>query len=325
MTKSVAVIGCGYWGKNIVRNFAEIGELAAICEGNPVTAATVSTTYNVPVLTFDEILNRNDIRGVAIAAPAATHYELARKTLLAGKDVFVEKPLSLDVKEGEDLCALATQKKAVLMVGHLLQYHVAYLKLKSMIENGDIGTLRYIYSNRLNLGKVRTEEDVLWSFAPHDISMILGLVGDAPVDVTAQSFSTLTPSIADTVTVHMNFKQNIAAHVHVSWINPFKEQKLVVIGDKAMAVFDDGLPLTQKLIIYPHSVDVSGAVPQVNKADGIAAQLDTSEPLRNECQHFVDCIHSRATPRTDGYEGLRVLDILNRASQKMASAQKVAA
>lgn len=309
----IAVIGCGYWGKNIVRNMAEIGALAAVCDGNPDLAAAMAGQYHVPALSWAEFLSSPSIRGVAIAAPAALHYTLAKDALEAGKDVFVEKPLSLKVDEAESLCRLADEKKAILMVGHLLQYHPAYMRLRDMVANGDFGQLQYLYSNRLNLGKIRQEEDVLWSFAPHDLSMILGLVGCAPKSVTATGSYVLNNQIADVTTTHLSFDNGIQAHVFVSWLHPVKEQKLVVVGDRGMAVFDDGQEWDEKLILYPHVVAQQGGVPAPVKADGRPVALTRSEPLRDECTHFVECIKTRATPRTDGREGLRVLSVLDAA------------
>lgn len=318
----IAVIGCGYWGKNLVRNMHEIGVLTAICDHNHDAAQAMAAQYGVVAMKWDEVLDAADIKGVAIAAPAAFHYELAKAALNAGKDVFVEKPISLRVAEAEDLCRIAAEKQAVLMVGHLLHYHPAYLKLQEMVRQGELGPLRYIYSNRLNLGKFRQEEDVLWSFAPHDISMILGLAGEAPQKVSATGSYHLNESIADITTTHMSFSKGINAHVFVSWLNPFKEQKLVVVGEKAMAVFDDGQLWENKLVLYRHGVTWEQGVPAPVKADGEAISLPLSEPLKNECQHFADCIATRKTPRTNGEEGLRVLSVLERASESLIGASK---
>jgi UDP-2-acetamido-3-amino-2,3-dideoxy-glucuronate N-acetyltransferase len=314
---SVAVIGCGYWGKNIVRNMAEIGALSAVCDGDAGLAAKMAETYKVPSKSFEDILGDPAISGVAIAAPAAMHYDLSKRAILAGKDVFVEKPLALDLAEAKGLCVLAEQHARILMVGHLLQYHPAYLALKDMVANGALGTLQYIYSNRLNLGKIRREENILWSFAPHDISMILGLVGEAPISVTATGSAHLQDHIADVTTTHLAFANGARAHVFVSWLHPFKEQKLVVVGDKAMAVFDDGQDWGGKLVLYPHKVTWADGVPTPEKADATPVPLPVSEPLKDECQHFVDCIKTRATPRTDGAEGCRVLDVLQKATSDL--------
>lgn len=321
---TIAVIGCGYWGKNIVRNMAEIGALSAVCDHNPALAQKMAETYNVPARTVDDVLADPAIAGVAIAAPAVLHYALAKAALLAGKDVFVEKPLALNVQDAQELCALADQHKRILMVGHLLQYHSAFLKLKDMIAAGDLGKIHYIYSNRLNLGKIRKEEDILWSFAPHDISMILGLVGQEPDHVSAVGSAHLQNTIADVTTTHLSFPGGTRAHIFVSWLHPFKEQKLVVIGDRAMAVFDDGQGWDSKLILYPHKIAWDAGMPVPEKADGQPVALAVSEPLRDECQHFVDSIQSRQTPRTDGREGLRVLSVLAAASKDLLRHERAA-
>ncbi|WP_041793723.1 Gfo/Idh/MocA family oxidoreductase [Micavibrio aeruginosavorus] len=321
--KNIAVAGCGYWGKNLVRNFAEIGALAAVCDHNPDLANAMSVQHNVPVLTWDAVLADPAIAGVAIAAPAALHYTLAKQAMLAGKDVFVEKPLSLDVNEAQELCQLAEKNGRILMVGHLLQYHAAFLKLKDMVASGELGRLNYIYSNRLNLGKIRREEDILWSFAPHDLSMILALAGQEPEQVHAHGTYTLHNSIADATITHLEFASGLNAHVFVSWLHPFKEQKLVVVGEKGMAVFDDGQAWPNKLTLYRHAIQWNGDVPVPEKADGEAVELVVSEPLRGECQHFADCIDSRKSARTDGREGLRVLKVLDRASKALKSERPV--
>lgn len=317
----IAVAGCGYWGKNIVRNMAEAGLLAAVCDHNPSLAQSMAEQYNVKALSWDQVLADKTIGGVAIAAPAALHYSLAKAALLAGKDVFVEKPLSLRVEEAKELCNLADAGKSILMVGHLLHYHPAYLKLQEMVRGGALGRISYVYSNRLNLGKIRQEEDVLWSFAPHDISMILGLIGQEPDTVTATGSKVLHDRIADTVTAHLSFPGGAKGHVFVSWLHPFKEQKLVVVGDKGMAVFDDSQDWPGKLVIYPHTISWKDGAPVPAKAEGQAVEMEVSEPLRNECQHFADCIASRSKPRTDGWEGLRVLSVLQRATHCLSSSQ----
>lgn len=313
----IAVIGCGYWGKNLVRNFAELGVLTAVCDSKPEMAKAAAEQYGVRVYTFEQILD-SDVDGVVIAAPAVQHYELTQRALKAGKNVFVEKPISLKVDEAQILCALSWQVNRKLMVGHLLQYHPAFLKLKSLIAAGNLGRLQYIYSNRLNLGKFRSEENILWSFAPHDISMILSIAGsDLPSTVYATGACHLNPHIHDITTTHLQFKNGIQAHIFVSWLHPFKEQKLIVVGERGMAVFDDGLAWDQKLKIYPHQVTWVNGVPQPEKAEVINEVLETAEPLRLECQHFIDCIVNDGQPRTDGTEGLRVLQVLDAAQQSL--------
>jgi predicted dehydrogenase len=322
LNPKISVIGCGYWGKNLVRNFSELGVLHAVCDANEDLASKAAQTYSVQSLSLEDML-KSECDGVVIAAPAAQHFDLTKRALNAGKHVFVEKPLSLKVEDAQKLCDLSMQVGKKLMVGHLLQYHPAFLELKKLINKGNLGRLQYIYSNRLNLGKFRNEENILWSFAPHDISMILGLAGDLPESVYATGACHLNPRIHDVTTTHMNFKNGIQAHIFVSWLHPYKEQKLVVVGERGMAVFDDGLPWGEKLKLYPHQVNWVDGLPEATKAEGIHVPLDVSEPLKLECQHFIDCIDKKYTPRTDGAEGLRVLHVLDAAQQSLASHQTV--
>ena len=313
----VAVVGCGHWGRNLVRNFRELGALAAVHDPEPSTARSMAEQHGVPAYSSADLLAEGSITAVAIAAPAAMHYSLASQALAAGKHVFVEKPLALELPEAEELCSLAAAGGRTLMVGHLLQYHPAFLKLKDMVRRGELGRLQYLYSNRLNLGRVRREENILWSFAPHDISMILSLVGDEPDEVSAVGAAYLHKTIADLTTTHLSFPGGEQAHIYVSWLHPFKEQKLVLVGDRAMAVFDDGQPWATKLRLYPHRIDWRDGKPQAAKADAVAVPLDEAEPLRLECRHFLDCIAKRERPRTDGPEGLRVLRVLQAAQRSM--------
>lgn len=314
----VAVAGCGYWGKNLVRNFAELGVLAAVCDPSDDLAREHAERFGVAARDWPALLEDADIAAVAIAAPAVLHGSLTREALQAGKHVFVEKPLALDPLEAEELCAIADAAGRRLMVGHLLQYHPGFLKLREIVQRGELGRLQYVYSNRLNLGKVRREENILWSFAPHDISMILSLVGEMPDSVHATGASYLHKVIADVTTTHLRFPNGVQAHVFVSWLHPFKEQKLVAVGDRAMAVFDDGVAWEEKLLLYPHRIDWIDGMPQPAKADAVPVELKPDEPLRLECAHFLECIATGATPRTDGREGLRVLQVLHAAEAAMA-------
>jgi UDP-2-acetamido-3-amino-2,3-dideoxy-glucuronate N-acetyltransferase len=321
--KNVAVIGCGYWGKNLVRNIAELGALAAVCDAYTPNAEAQSKLHNVPVRSIDEVMADTSITGVVIAAPAAQHAMLATQALNAGKHVFVEKPLALTVSDAQALEKLAASKNCTLMVGHLLQYHPAYLKLKEMVATGELGALTYVYSNRLSLGKFRTEENVLWSFAPHDISMVLGLFGEAPTTVSAQGTAHITAGIPDVVTTQFTFANGAKGHVFVSWLHPMKEQKLIVIGEKSMAIFDDTLPMEQKLQLFRHKVEWSGSIPSPAKADAEPVALTPSEPLKNECQHFLDAMAGKIQLRTDAAEGIRVLKVLEAAEQSMSTGAPV--
>ncbi len=309
----VAVIGAGYWGKNLVRNFYELGVLAAVCDTDEKSLAAFGQKYPGIQLyqSFDMVLSNNDIGAVAIAAPAVLHGRLVREALEAGKDVFVEKPLCLSVSEGRELVELADKLKKVLMVGHLLWYHPAVLKLKELIDNGDLGRIRYIYSNRLNMGKIRREENILWSFAPHDISVILGLLGEMPDNVKAQGGNYLHPKITDVTVSLLSFPSGVKAHIFVSWLHPFKEQMLVVVGDKKMAVFND-IEKEDKLLLYPHTIEWKNQIPIANKAEAEVVKISSGEPLKAECRHFLECIDNRRQPRTNGAEGLRVLNVLQK-------------
>lgn len=323
--RNVACIGAGYWGQNIIRNMADIGALAWICEMDSRRREEFSKKYPGVRITdsFAEILADPAVEGVAIATPAETHARLVRESLEAGKDVFVEKPLSLSVGEGEKLVAIAKERNRVLMVGHLLWYHPAVLKLKELVASGELGRLRYIYSNRLNFGKIRREENILWSFAPHDISVVLGLVGESPDRIEAQGGNYLHERIADVTVSLLSFPSGVKAHVFVSWLHPFKEQKLVVVGDKKMAVFND-LEKSDKLVLYPHVIDWKDQMPVITKADGVVVPVGTEEPLRQECLHFLDCVARRCKPRTDGEEGLRVLKVLDQCQSALGQKQPTA-
>ena len=316
---AIAHVGHGYWGKNLARNFHELGHLAAIVDADANAAAAAAASYGVRAASFEAVLADPGIDAVSLASPAGLHYAQARAALEAGKHVYVEKPLALDIAEADALCALAAARGRVLMVGHLLQYHPAYLSLREMVAAGELGRLHHVYSNRLSLGKFRTEENVLWSFAPHDISMILGLTGEEPDAVSAQGTVAFTPGIADLVSAQMRFPGGARAHVLVSWMHPFKEQRLVVIGDKAMAVFEDSQPnWDDKLLLYPHAIDRGGPVPNPVKADARRVAVEKAEPLKEECRHFVRSIETGTAPRTDGREGLAVLRVLDAAERALA-------
>jgi UDP-2-acetamido-3-amino-2,3-dideoxy-glucuronate N-acetyltransferase len=321
----VAVIGAGYWGKNLVRNFNELSCLRAVCDADPDRLREVIPGCSGVVARTDyrDVLSDRDIDAVAIATPAASHGALVEEALVAGKDVFVEKPLCLSEAAGDALCRLARERDRVLMVGHLLWYHPAVVRLQGLVDAGELGRVHYVYSNRLNLGKLRREENVLWSFAPHDISVILGLVEEMPESVVAQGGNYLHKRIADTTVSLLSFASGIRAHIFVSWLHPFKEQTLVVVGDKGMAVFKDTAPWEAKLQVYPHSVEWSGNVPIANKAEVTLVPVEQHEPLKAECSHFLECVRTRAAPRTDGQEALRVLRVLNACQESLGTGRPV--
>lgn len=318
---SLALIGAGYWGKNLARNFHALGALHTICDASDATLNSYDGEYGgvAKAKDIDGVLQNPKITRLAIAAPAVMHFDLAKRALLAGKDVFVEKPLCLDAREASELIAIAKSANRVLMVGHLLQYHPHILKLQAMLGLGELGKLHYITSNRLNLGKIRREENALWSFAPHDISVILSLAGhQLPEQVRCTGEAYLTNGVADTTLTSLRFPGGVRAHVFVTWLNPFKEQKLTVVGSNGMVVFDDTRPWDEKLTFFRQYLTwTNGTIPTPSKAKGEPISVPEAEPLKEECLHFLECCANRHTPRTDGEEGLRVLQVLQAAQQSL--------
>lgn len=320
--KHIAVVGTGYWGQNLVRNYHELGVLHTVCDTDHEALNSVRSKFPGVAVTsnYQEILEDDQVSGVVIALPAAFHYSFARRALLSGKDVYVEKPLTLRVEDGEELVKLASRDKKILMTGHLLHYHPAFVKLKNLVTTGQLGKLQYIYSNRLSLGRIRREENALWSFAPHDISMVLSLTGQMPLEVHAFGACHLQKGVPDVTNTHLVFQEGVSAHIFVSWLHPFKEQKLIVVADKTMAVFEDTQPWERKLALYHHSVRWSKGIPLPEKSEIEYIKTEPGEPLKAECQHFLDCIQSRTRPITDGEEGLRVLKVLDQAQQVLKDA-----
>src|SRR5215831_15554891 len=312
---SVVVVGCGYWGKNLVRNFNELGVLAAVCDATPAGRRVAQEIApNAQIMEDYGSLLRSEIGAVVIATPAETHHRLATEALEAGKDVFVEKPLALNHGQAEQLVRRAEENQRILMVGHVLEYHPAIVKLSEIVHRGELGKVRYIYSNRLSLGKIRREENILWSFAPHDVAVILRLMGSLPFQVVACGGSYLQPNIADVTITSLLFDNGVRAHIHVSWLHPFKEQRLVVIGSKKMASFDD---VSKKLVLYDQRVEVREGQPIPIKGEGEEVGFAAEEPLRLECQAFVDAMSTRKRPLTDGYSGLRALKVLQAAQRSL--------
>lgn len=310
MSVKVAVIGCGHWGKNHVRNFAELGALGAVVDPHAPTAEKFAAEYGVPALSFDEAIASADIDGVVIAAPAELHADLAIKAYDNGKHVFVEKPIALTMEDGERMKAAAEKAGKALMVGHLLQYHPAFVALREFVKGGGLGKLRYAYSHRCSLGKFRVEENALWSFAPHDVSMLLALFGEAPQTVRGMGGAYVTPGIEDECRLDMEFAGGGRAHVLATWLHPFKEHRLIVVGETGMAVFEDSAAGEEKLRLYRHTIDTSGREPVPSKADWEPLAYGDDEPLKTECQHFLDACAGKHAPLTDADEALRVLDVL---------------
>jgi predicted dehydrogenase len=322
----IGLIGCGDWGKNLLRNFANLPGCVVLagCDENPKQIEKLCPNYPGVKFTKDaqEIIENPNLDAVVISTPPASHFQLSKASILADKDVFVEKPLVLKVAEGEELVKLAEEKKKVLMVGHIMEYHAATLKLKEYIKNGDLGKIYYLYSTRVNLGKVRDIENALWSFAPHDISIILFLLEKEPVSVTATGECYLQKGIEDVAFMTIHFADGVMAHVHVSWLDPHKDRKLTVVGNKKMAVFDDTQP-SEKIWIFDKGVDTKqdyntyGEYLSLRFGDIIIPKIESTEPLKVECQHFIDCVQNRKTPRSDGRDGLRVLKVLDAAQRSL--------
>ncbi len=314
---SVAVVGMGYWGKNLVRNFHELGALAAVCDSDPAVEGSLRQQYGAVryCASYEALLADPTITAVALATPAVSHFEMARAAMKAGKDVFVEKPLAIEVSQGEELVRLAGSERRILMVGHILRYHPAILRLQELIGSGELGDIHYLYSNRLNIGKIRSEENILWSFAPHDISVILALLNEYPTRVVCQGGAYLNPHVYDVTLSRFEFPSGVQAHIFVSWLHPIKEQRLVLVGSEQMAVFDD--TAEDKLMLYPHKVEWRNRVPTAIKAKGQAVALEPREPLKEECRNFLESISTRQSPVTNGEEGLRVLGVLDACQRSL--------
>jgi predicted dehydrogenase len=322
----IAVVGTGDWGANLVRNFASLpgSRLAALHDSDPQRLRKSAAQHPGAraVASLDELLGMPDVQGAVVAASAVSHYTLAKALLDSGKDVLVEKPLALSVRHAEDLVRIARERDRILMVGHLLLYHPAVRYLKGLVERGELGDLFYLYSQRVNLGKVRRDENALWSFAPHDLSVILHLLGMEPIDVVARGSAFLQGSVEDVVFVDLRFPGGKLAHVHVSWLDPHKLRKFTVVGSRKMVVFDD-MEASEKIRVYDKGVDRAGEVVSygdsltVRSGDILIPKISLQEPLTIECKHFVDCVRTRKAPLTSGADGLRVVKVLAAAQQSL--------
>jgi predicted dehydrogenase len=313
-------VGLGYWGPNLLRNFQTLpgARTKAVCDLDGAVLARAKEQYPHLIFTteYGDLLRDPEIEAVIVASSAATHYALARAALEAGKHVFVEKPIALQPDDAETLIELADDGDLTLMVGHLLLYHPAVTHLKELLDNGSLGEVYYLYTERRNLGKVRHDENAMWSLAPHDISVVLYLLGEMPATVAAQGQSYLQPGIEDTVFLTLRFADGRMAHSHVSWLDPHKVRRFTVVGSRRMAVFDDVEP-AEKLRIYDKGVD---RTPEYNSygdaltlrfGDIYVPHIEMREPLRLECQHFLDCIERHRRPLSDGNNGLEVLRVLD--------------
>lgn len=323
----VAVVGLGYWGPNLLRSFNQLPDAAvvAVCDANEKQLKKFAPLYPQAKITakYEEILRDHEIDAIILAVPAPQHYLLGQQALQAGKHVFIEKPLALDLKEAEELVALAAQKQKVLMVGHLMKYHPAVTKIKEYIDHKEIGDVLYMYATRVNLGKIRYQENALWSLAVHDIAIILYLLGDSlPREVSAQGASYLTDNVEDVVFVNLLFPNKVLATIHASWLDPHKIRQLTIVGSKKMAVFND-MEGPEKIRLYDKGVDHSSTFQTyseyltIRDGDIHIPTLQMKEPLQLECNHFLKCIIEKKTPLSDGADGIRVLKVLEAAQESM--------
>jgi len=318
--KNIAIIGTGYWGLNLVRNLNKLGVLKVVSDKDITRKIKVTEISNELIFTNDyrKILKDDFIIAVVIATPAKTHYKLVSEALKASKHVFVEKPICLGLENGKKILHLSKKMNKKVMVGHLMLYHDAYVNMKKQIERGLIGNIRYIYSNRLSLGKLRKEEDVLWSFAPHDISMVLNLIKEKLISIEAFGGSYVNKRVKDTSVTLLKFKKNIKAHIFVSWLHPYKDQRMVVIGDKGMIVFADVLENEKKLMFYNHDIRWEGEIPIITKAKGKKIPFNVNkEPLYSECKAFINWLYTNKKPPSDIEEGIKVLEVLDIAKNKL--------
>jgi len=326
MSIKIGQVGLGAWGKNLLRTFSGLSDVSVVsaCDSDQSLLSRLAPSYPGVEFISDprKVTENPGIDAVIIATPPASHFELASAAMQNGKDVFVEKPMVLGIEDGRKLLELADSKKRILMVGHIMEYHPASLRLKDYIDSDKLGKVHYLYATRVNLGKVRDIENSLWSFAPHDISLILFLLGKMPVRVTATGADYLQKGIEDVSFMTMHFEDKTMAHIHVSWLDPHKERKLTVVGSKMMAVFDDA-ESSEKIWLYDRGVDTKmdyntyGEYLSLRAGDIIIPKLDSAEPLKLECQHFINSVKTRLQPRSDGRDGLRVLTILNAAQKSM--------
>jgi len=325
----LGIIGIGGWGKNLLRTFSGLpgARVRVACDLVPERLEAGRERFPVTVFSEDyrKILNDPEIRAVVVATPGAKHFEIARECLNAGKDVFIEKPMTLTSRHSEELVDLAERKKLIIMVGHLLLYHPAVLKLKSEVEAGTVGKLNYLYSQRLNLGKIRRSENAFWTFAPHDISVALYLVGEAPLHVSAWGESYIQEGVVDVAFARIGFAGGKMAHIHVSWLDPHKVRRITLVGSRKMIVFDD-MDSAEPVKIYDKGVpenleyDSYGEYLRLRYGDVQIPWVKSGEPLQVECAHFIDCVRERKAPLTDGRNGLMVVKILEAAQKSMDAA-----
>lgn len=312
----VAVVGCGAWGKNLVRNFAELGALTAVCDVDPIKAESLATQFKVPFLSEEDVFSSSEIDAIVVSSLAPLHVKHGEAALKSNKHVYIEKPMALTTSDAKHLCELAKNNSKTLMIGHILNYHPAFIELKKRLP--DLGPIKHIYANRLGLGRFRRKESVLWDLASHDISLILALTQTMPLEIHAVGQAFIAPQKPASALLQLTFPGDITAHLHASWLSPFKEQKLVVIGEKGVAIFDDRKPWGEKLNISFNCLTWQDGEPHANDAfESIPIPIPESEPLKNECLHFLDCIQNLKEPITSGLEGLRVTEVLEAADKSL--------
>jgi len=307
---NVGMIGLGSWGKNIYRNLETLNVLKKIYDSNTEHLNNTVTSKKKIANNADEIILSKDIDNIFVASPADTHKNYIIKSLLNNKNVFVEKPLCLSLKDAMEIKNLSSEVNKIVFVGHLLHYHNGFNELKNIIKLGKIGNLKIIKANRLNFGAVRQKESVLFDLASHDISMILSLTQKNPIRVQTESLPILQDNIADIATIHLDFEDNLKSRISVSWLHPFKEHKLIVIGTKGMATFDDTKDWEKKLFVNEYNIDLNPEKLSGQKSEGKFIKVDYAEPLKEECKYFIDLIDNKVMPLTDGAEGLKVLSVL---------------
>lgn len=322
----VAVIGAGNWGKNLVRNFAALSdtELRYICDLNEAVRHRMAGLYPQATVTDDvqAIFADSAVDAIVLGVEAPMHYELARQAIEAGKHTYVEKPLTLSAEEAQTLVDLAEKRGVTLMVGHLLEYHPAVQYIKEQIQNGEVGRPLYLYFQRVNLGIVRKKENAWWSLAPHDISVACYLFDAEPVSVSASGHDYIRRGVEDVVFANLKFPNDRMAHIHVSWLDPHKIRKVTLVGTQKMVVFDD-MEAAEKIRVYDKGAEIESVgsyaeAVTLRTGDILIPKIPGGEPLRTECQHFIDCIHNGTTPRSDGRDGLRVVKVLEAGSRSLA-------
>ena len=321
----VALVGYGYWGPNLARNFHQLAEteLAYVVDADPGAQQRARQLYGCGTTSdLNEVLTDDSLDAVVIATPARTHFGLARAALLAGKHVLVEKPLTMDLEEGRELVALAERRGLALMVGHVFEFNPAVRYIKGAIDSGELGDLFYLYSKRVNLGRVQSDVNALWSIAPHDISIALHLLERMPTAVRCQGISCLNGQVEDVIFLTLHFDGNVLCHVHASWLDPSKTREMTVVGSRKMIVYDD-VSAEGKVRVYDKGAFRKGEVTygdfqyKLHSGDILIPRLEMREPLQDECAHFAACVRSGARPLTDGYNGLRVPQVLTAGQRSL--------